>query len=147
MDHGKCHADAPPEGNLPHASASGSMGKEESNLTFDLLSYFVDLSIFSSGDHPGAAHDAHSVAQAGSSSDSADSYNGDDARHYRHEWNAAIDRYSEATRESGHLEFAPNASQAALATAKGEANAVHAQLVESDGRVAGKILQETWYFL
>lgn len=82
---------------FPHTGALGSKGKEESNLTFDLLSYFVDLFIFSSGDHLGAAHDAHSAEQAGSSSNSADSYNGNDARRYGHEWNMAIDHYFEAT--------------------------------------------------
>jgi hypothetical protein len=43
--------------------------------------------------------DTHLVAQAASSFNSADSYNGDDARrfHRHREWNVAVDRYSEVT--------------------------------------------------
>jgi hypothetical protein len=52
---------------------------------------------FCSGDHPGVLHDAQSAAQAGSSSDSIDPYNGDEAWCFCHEWHAAIDRYYEAT--------------------------------------------------
>ena len=58
-----------------------------------------------------------------------------------------MDRYSEATHESGHLEVALNASQAALATAEGETNAVWAQLAASDARVAGKFLKITLYLI
>jgi hypothetical protein len=50
------------------------------------------------------------MAQAASSSDSADSYNGDDARRFSCEWNAAIDCYSEATKQNEQLEFALEAS-------------------------------------
>ena len=53
----------------------------------------------------GAAQDAKSVALAGSSDDSYNSYNGDDARRYLHERNMAMDHYSEVTRERGHLEI------------------------------------------
>ena len=58
----------------------------------------------------GAALDAESAAPIGSSDDSPDSYNGDDARRYLCEWNTAMDRYSKATRESGHLEIVLSAS-------------------------------------
>lgn len=54
----------------------------------------------------GATQDAKSVAPMGSSDDSSDSYNGDDAHRYLHEQNAAMDHYSEATRVNGHLEIA-----------------------------------------
>ena len=77
--------------------------------------------------------------QVASPSDSTDSYDGDDARHFCREWNAMVDRYSEATRHNGQLEFALNASQAALSAMKVEANVVQAQLAKSDARVAGKI--------
>ena len=40
-----------------------------------------------------------------SSSDSSDSYNGDDARSYLHEWRMAHNRYSEVTWENGQLEI------------------------------------------
>ena len=40
-----------------------------------------------------------------SSSDTFDSYNGDDARRYLHEWRMAQNRYSEATWENGKLEI------------------------------------------
>ena len=39
------------------------------------------------------------------SSDSFDSYNGDDARRFLREWRAAQNRYSEVTRENGQLEI------------------------------------------
>ena len=57
------------------------------------------------------------------------------------EWNAAIDRYFEATQRNGKLEFALNASQVALSATAAEVNVVRAQLVESDTRVAGKIFK------
>ena len=53
-----------------------------------------------------------------SSSDSSDSYNGDDARRYLHEWRMAQNRYSEATSENGQLEIHLGVSQAALHVAK-----------------------------
>jgi hypothetical protein len=79
------------------------------------------------------------VAQAASSSDSINSYNGDDTWHFRHEWNAGVDRNSEATRPNRQLEFALNASQATLFAMEVEANVVWVQLVESDARVIDKI--------
>ena len=108
---------------FPHAGALGFKGKEESNLTLISCLSLLILS-FSSGDYSSAVHDAHSVVQIGSSFDSADSYNGDDARCYHREWNTVIDRYSEATRENGRLEFSRDASQAALTAVEGKANAV-----------------------
>ena len=57
-----------------------------------------------------AAQGAESVAPVGSSNDSSDSYNGDDACHYLRERNAAMDCYSEVTRESDHLEIALSTS-------------------------------------
>lgn len=91
----------------------------------------------------GAAQDAESATLAESSDDSSDSYNGDDARHYLHERNEAMDRYSEATRENWRLELALSASQAALAAVEGEIGAVRAKLAESDARIAGKIFNKT----
>ena len=79
------------------------------------------------------------MVHAASSSDSADSYDRDDAWRFRREWNAAIDSYSEATRQNGQLEFALNAFQATLSIMEAEANMVRAQLAESDARVACKI--------
>ena len=79
------------------------------------------------------------MAQAVSSSNSADSYGGDDMWHFCCKWNAEVDRYSEATWHNGQLEFALNASQVALSAAEAKANVVWAQLAESDARVAGKI--------
>ena len=96
---------------------------------------------------PGDAQDAESVVSVGSSDDSSDSYNGDDARCYLREQNAAMDRYSEATHESVCLEFALNASQTALTTAEGETNAVRAQLAVFDGKVVGKYFETTLYLI
>ena len=79
------------------------------------------------------------MAQAASSSDSIDSYDGDDARCFHREWNAEVDCYSEATQRNGQLEFALNASQATLSAMEAEANVAQAQLAELDARVAGKI--------
>ena len=74
-----------------------------------------------------------------SSSDSSDSYIGDDARHFLQEWKAAKDRYSEATRENGQLEIHLEASQAALLAAEEETNTARAQLDESNAMVEGKM--------
>lgn len=71
----------------------------------------------------GATCDARSVAPAGSSSDSSDSYNRDDAWCFLHERNEVWDLYFDATHEIGRLEFCLNASKTALATAEGETNA------------------------
>ena len=57
-----------------------------------------------------------------SSSDSSDSYNGDDAWRYLHEWRMAQNRYSEVTWEIGQLEIRLGVSQAALHAAGEEAN-------------------------
>ena len=74
-----------------------------------------------------------------SSSDSSDSYNGDDARRYLHEWRMAQNHYSEVTWENGQLEIRLRVSQAALHMAEEEASAVQARLAESDAMVAGKM--------
>jgi len=58
------------------------------------------------------------------SSDSSNSYNGDDARRYLHEWRMAQNHYSEATWENGQLEIRLGVSQAALHMAEEEASAV-----------------------
>ena len=73
-----------------------------------------------------------------SSSDSSNSYNGDDARRFLQEWRATKDHYSEVTRENGQLESHLKASQTALLAAKEEANAARAWLAESDAMVVGK---------
>ena len=73
-----------------------------------------------------------------SSLDSSDSYNGDDARRYLHEWRMAQNRYSEVTWENDQLEIRLGVSQAALHAAEEEASAVRVRLAESDAMVAGK---------
>ena len=74
-----------------------------------------------------------------SSSDSSDSYNGDDARCYLHEWRMGQNRYSEATWENGQLEIRLEVSQAALRVAEEEAITIRARLAESDAMVASKM--------
>lgn len=96
MDHNKRAASDLLEENLPPHWCLVSRGKIESAL--DLPSPFADPFGFHRGKHSGAAHEAHLVAQAASSSNSANSYNGEDVQRFCHEWNVAIDRYSEATR-------------------------------------------------
>ena len=86
----------------------------------------------------GGPSDAASSMLA-SSSDSSDSYNGDDARRYLHEWRMAQNCYFEVTRENGQLEIRLGVSQAALHAAEEEASAVRARLAESDAMVVGKI--------
>jgi hypothetical protein len=82
-----------------------------------------------------------------SSSDSFDSYNGDDARCFIREWKVTQDHYSEATRENGQLKIHLGVSQAALHAIEEEANAVQARLAESDTRVAGEMnFLECLYF-
>jgi hypothetical protein len=121
---------------------------ERSDLISIFSSCLADPSLsLCSGDHPGAAHDTHSATQAASSSDFANSYKGDDARRFHHEWNATINHYSEATRHNGQLKFALNASQAALSAAEGEANMVRVQLAESDARVASKTFKASAFFV
>ena len=74
-----------------------------------------------------------------SSSDSFDSYNGDNTRHFLQEWRVIKDRYSKATQENGQLESHLKASQATLLATKEEANIARAWLAESDAMVAGKM--------
>ena len=71
----------------------------------------------------GGPSDAASSMPA-SSSDSSDSYNGNDARRYLHEWRMAQNRYSEVTWENGQLEIRLGVSQTALHVAEEEASAV-----------------------
>ena len=59
-------------------------------------------------------------------SDSFDSYNGDNARRYLHEWRMAQNPYFEATWENGQLEICLGVSQATLHAAEEEASAVRA---------------------
>ena len=100
---------------------------------------------------PRASEPSNAISDAAStpdlSSDSSDSYNGDDARRFLREWRAAQDRYSEATRENGQLEIRLGVSQAALHAAKEEASAAQARLVESDAMVAGKIDSKNTFIL
>ena len=86
----------------------------------------------------GGPSDAASSMPA-SSSDSSDSYNGDNARRYLHEWRMAQNHYSKATWENDQLEICLRVSQATLHMAEEEASAVRAWLAESDTMVAGKI--------
>ena len=85
----------------------------------------------------GPSDDASSVPA--SSSDSSDSYNGDDARRYLHEWRMAQNCYSEATWENSQLEIRLGVSQAALHAVEEEANAARERLIELDAAVAGKM--------
>ena len=70
---------------------------------------------------------------------SSDSYNGDDARRYLHEWRMAQNRYFKATWENGQLEIRLEVSQAALHAAEEEASAARARLAKSDAMAAGKM--------
>ena len=74
-----------------------------------------------------------------SSSDSFDSYNGDDDRRFLHEWRMARNRYTEATWENGQLKIHLGVSQAALHAAEEEASTIRARLAESDTATAGKM--------
>ena len=74
-----------------------------------------------------------------SSSDSSDSYNGDDVRRYVHELRMAQNHYSEATWENSQLEIHLGVSHVALHAAEEEANAARVRLAESDAAVAGKM--------
>ena len=71
----------------------------------------------------GGPSDAASSVPA-SSSDSSDSYNGDDARRYLHEWRMAQNRYSEVTWENDQLEIRLGVSQVTLHVVEEEANTV-----------------------
>ena len=86
----------------------------------------------------GGPSDAASSMPA-SSLDSSDSYNGDDAWRYLHEWRMAQDRYIEVTWENGQLEICLRVSQATLHIAEEEASTVRARLTESDAAVIGKM--------
>ena len=108
----------------------------------DELFYFVSRFIVNDSLRPlpRAGEPSNVVSSApASSSDSFDSYNGDDARRFLREWRAAQNCYSEVTRENGQLEIRLGVSQAALHAAEEEASAVRARLAESDATVAGKI--------
>ena len=74
-----------------------------------------------------------------SSSDSSDSYNGDDAWCFLQEWRAAKDHYSEATQENYQLEICLKASQATLLATEEETNIARAWLAKSSAMVAGKM--------
>ena len=82
--------------------------------------------------------DAVSSAPA-SSSDSSDSYNGDDARCFLREWRTAQNRYFEVTRENGQVKIYLGVSQAALHAAEEEANAIRAWLAKSYAMVVGNM--------
>jgi hypothetical protein len=58
-----------------------------------------------------------------------------------------MDLHSEVTHESGHLEITLSASQAGLAIAEGETNAVWVQLAASDARVVGEFFKITLYLI
>jgi len=73
-----------------------------------------------------------------SSSDSSDSYNGDDAQRFLREWRVAQNCYSEATRENGQLEIHLRVSQATLHAVEEEASAIRPRLAKSDATVTGK---------
>ena len=94
-----------------------------------------NLYLFSRTDKP---TDAVSTVSA-SSSDSFNSYDGDDARRFFREWRAAEDHYSKAILNNGQLEIRLVVLQAALNAAEEETNAVQKRLVESDAAVAGKM--------
>ena len=66
------------------------------------------------------AQGAQSAASLATSNDSSDSYTGDDARHYLHEWDQALGCCWEAAQESEHLKASLTASQTALVTMEGE---------------------------
>ena len=76
----------------------------KSSIRRDELFYFVSRFIVNDSLRPLPRADEPSdvVSSApASSSDSSDSYNGDDARRFLQEWRAAQNRYSEVTQENG----------------------------------------------
>jgi hypothetical protein len=81
------------------------------------------------------------MAPASSSTGSANSYNGNDARRFLRQRNEARDLYSEATHEVGHLEFCLEATQAALLDTEGETSNARAMLADADARVAVEFLR------
>ena len=82
-----------------------------------------------------------------SSSDSSNTYKGDDARCFLQEWRAAQDRYFEATQENDQLEIRLRVSQATLHAVEEEANTTRARLAESDTMVAGKMNSKNAFIL
>lgn len=72
-----------------------------------------------------------------SSSDSSDSYNGDDARRYLRECRMAEDRYSEVTRENGQLETRLRVTEVALHAVEEDTSTARARLAEADAMVGG----------
>ena len=78
------------------------------------------------GETSNAVSDGASTSD--SSSDSIDSYNNDDARHFLQEWRAAHDHHYEATRGNGLLEIRLGVSQAALHATEDEVSAARARL-------------------
>ena len=114
----------------------------KSSIHSDELFYFVSRFIVNDSLRPlpRAIKPSNVVSSApASSSDSSDSYNGDDARHFLQEWRAAQNRYSEVTRENGQFKIRLGVSQAALHAAEEEASAVRARLAESDATVVGEM--------
>ena len=108
----------------------------------DELFYFISRFIVNDSlcPLPRASEPSDVVSSAlASSSDSSDSYNGDDAWRFLREWRAAQNRYSEVTRENGQLKICLGVSQAALYVAEEEASAVRTWLAESDTMVVGKM--------
>ena len=90
--------------------------------------------------HPRASKPSEAASSTSDlSSDSSNSYNGDDARRFFQEWRAAEDRYSEVIQNNGQLEIHLGVFQAALNVAEEEASAIRAWLAESDAMVAGKM--------
>jgi hypothetical protein len=71
------------------------------------------------------------------SSDSSDSYNGNDAHRFLREWRAAQDRISKVTRENGQLKARLRVIEVALHATEEEARATRARLAEADAMVAG----------
>ena len=97
---------------------------------------------------PRAGEPSDTVSSApASSSDSSDSYNGDDARCFLREWRTAQDHYSEATWENDQLKICLGVSKAALHTTEEEASAARAWLAESDAMVACKMDSENIFTL
>ena len=78
-----------------------------------------------------------------SSTDSSNSYNGDDAQRYVHEWDEVLGRHWEATQETERLEATLAASQTAFAIVEGESSAVWVRLAVFDARVVGRIHRKT----
>ena len=114
----------------------------KSSVHSDELFYFVSRFVVNDSLRPlpRAGEPSNVVSSApASSSDSSDSYNGDDAQCFLREWRAAQNHYSEVTQENGQLEIHFGVSQAALHAAEEEASAVRARLAKSDAMVAGKM--------